>query len=56
MNTLRHFVSRLPITALLLPLMMLASSCRRFNADGSLAPWGVLLAILDIWALVNIFG
>ncbi|MBF9223528.1 PLDc_N domain-containing protein [Hymenobacter sp. BT662] len=36
--------------------MMLASSCRRFYADGSLAPWGVLLAILDIWALVNIFG
>jgi hypothetical protein len=56
MNTLRHFNSRLPLTALLLPLVALISSCSRRNADGSLATWGVLLLILDIVALVNIFN
>ncbi|MBF9142988.1 PLD nuclease N-terminal domain-containing protein [Hymenobacter properus] len=55
MNTLRHFASRLPLTALLLPLMLLATSCSRFNADGSLATWGYVLLALDILALLDVF-
>lgn len=56
MHSIRQFVARLPLAALLLPLLFFATSCSRFNADGSLAPWGILLVILDIWALLNIFG
>ncbi len=55
MQTLRHFASRLPFTALLLPLMLLATSCSRFNNDGSLATWGYVIIALDILALVDVF-
>lgn len=57
MKPLRSFAGRLPLlAALLLPLVLLTTGCARFNADGSLAPWGIALVILDIWAIVTIFG
>jgi len=57
MKPLCSFSGRLPLlAALLLPLVLVATGCTRFNADGSLAPWGIALAILDIWAIINIFG
>ena len=57
MKPLRSFAGRLPLlAALLLPLALLTTGCARFNADGSLAPWGIALVILDIWAIITIFG
>ncbi|MFD1870878.1 PLD nuclease N-terminal domain-containing protein [Hymenobacter bucti] len=57
MKALRSFPERLPLLAtLLLPLMMLTASCNRFQADGSLAPWGILLLILDVIAVINVFN
>ncbi|WP_151086671.1 PLD nuclease N-terminal domain-containing protein [Hymenobacter baengnokdamensis] len=57
MKSLRSFSERLPLLAtLLLPLLLLATSCNRFNANGGLAPWGILLLILDILAIFNVFG
>lgn len=55
MHTLRHFASRLPFSALMLPLLLLATSCSRFNNDGSLATWGYVLIALDILALIDVF-
>ncbi|WP_460617982.1 PLD nuclease N-terminal domain-containing protein [Hymenobacter ruber] len=55
MRTLRHYTSRLPLAALLLPLMLLATSCSRFNNDGSLATWGYVLLALDIIAMLDVF-
>ncbi|MFD2719291.1 PLD nuclease N-terminal domain-containing protein [Hymenobacter monticola] len=54
MNTLRHFASRLPLTALLLPLMLLATSCSRYNDNGSLSIIGVIYLILAIAAVISL--
>jgi di/tricarboxylate transporter len=54
MNTLRHFASRLPLTALLLPLMLLATSCSRYNDSGSLSIVGVIYLILAIAAVISL--
>jgi len=57
MKSLRSFVDRLPVLALLLlPLLMLTTGCARFNADGSTTTWGILLAVLDIWAIITVLG
>lgn len=57
MKSLRTFSERLPVLAtLLLPLLLLTASCSRFNADGSLAPWGILLLVLDVIAIINVFN
>jgi hypothetical protein len=55
MQTLHHYTSRLPIAALMLPLMLVATSCSRFNADGSLTLWAYALLALDILALIDVF-
>ncbi|WP_201977791.1 PLD nuclease N-terminal domain-containing protein [Hymenobacter rubidus] len=55
MQTLRNSASRLPFAVLLLPLMLLMSSCSRFNDDGSLATWGYVLLALDILAMLDVF-
>lgn len=54
MRTLRHFASRLPLTALLLPLLVLATSCDGRNSNGSLSIFGVLYLILAIAAVVSL--
>jgi len=54
MRTLRHFASRLPLMALLLPLMMFVSSCSRYNNNGSLSIAGVVYLILAIAALFSL--
>ena len=54
MQTLRHFASRLPLTALLLPLTLLATSCSRYNDSGSLSIVGVLYLILAIAAVISL--
>jgi hypothetical protein len=57
MRQIHSFSSRLPVlVALLMPILLLTTGCNRFNADGSVAPWGLLLLALDIWALISIFG
>jgi hypothetical protein len=57
MKALRSFSQRLPLLAtLLLPLLLLTTSCNRFNADGSLAPWGIALLVLDVLAIINVFN
>ncbi|HEX8330394.1 MAG TPA: PLD nuclease N-terminal domain-containing protein [Hymenobacter sp.] len=54
MQTLRQFASRLPSTALLLPLLLLATSCSRYNNNGSLSIVGVLYLILAIAAVISL--
>ena len=56
MKSLQTFTNRLPLLAtLLLPLLLLTTSCARFNADGSLALWGYALLALDVLALLDVF-
>ncbi|WP_082115971.1 PLD nuclease N-terminal domain-containing protein [Hymenobacter terrenus] len=54
MHPLRHVASRLPLAALLPPLMLLASSCRRYKSNGSLSFIGVLYLILAIAAVISL--
>jgi hypothetical protein len=54
MRTLSSFTSRLPIAALLLPLLMLATSCSRYNNSGSLSIAGVIYLILAIAAVISL--
>jgi hypothetical protein len=54
MQTLRRFASRLPVTALLLPLLLLATSCSRRNSNGSLSIVGVIYLILAIAAIISL--
>lgn len=54
MQTLRHFTSRLPLVALLLPLTLLATSCSRYNDNGSLSIAGVIYLILAIAAVISL--
>ena len=57
MRHIHSYSGRLPaLMALLTPLLLITASCNRFNADGSVAPWGLLLLALDIWAFISIFG
>ena len=54
MHTLRHFASRVPFVALLLPLMLLATSCSRYNDTGGLSIAGVIYLILAIAAVISL--
>ena len=54
MRTLRQFASRVPLAALLLPLMLFVSSCSRYNNNGSLSIAGVVYLILAIAALFSL--
>lgn len=54
MRTLRHFASRTPLGALLLPLMLFVSSCSRYNNNGSLSIAGVVYLVLAIAALISL--
>ena len=54
MNTLRHFTSRLPLTALLLPLALLFSACSRYGNNGGLSIIGIIYLILAIAAVISL--
>jgi protein-S-isoprenylcysteine O-methyltransferase Ste14 len=54
MRTLSSFASRLPIAALLLPLLMFATSCSRYNDSGSLSIAGIIYLILAIAAVISL--
>ncbi|MDQ2773025.1 MAG: PLD nuclease N-terminal domain-containing protein [Bacteroidota bacterium] len=54
MQTLRHYASRLPLAALMLPLMLVATSCSRYNDSGSLSIVGVIYLILSIAAVISL--
>ena len=54
MRTLRHFAARLPLTALLLPLLLFVSSCSGRNSNGSLSIFGILYVILAIAAVISL--
>ena len=54
MQTLRHYASRLPLTALLMPLLLLATSCSRYNNNGSLSIAGVVYLIMAIAAVISL--
>lgn len=54
MQIVRQFASRLPLTALLLPLLLLVTSCSRYNDNGSLSIAGVLYLILAIAAVISL--
>jgi hypothetical protein len=58
MHTLRHYASRLPISALMLPLLLLATSCSRpslYNENGGVRIFGVIYYIFAILAIIDIF-
>ncbi len=46
---------RLSTATLLLPLLLLVTSCNRYNNSGSLAIWGYVLLALDVLALFDVF-
>lgn len=54
MRLLRQSVARVSFPALLLPLMLLFSSCSRYNNNGSLSIAGVIYLILAIAAVVSL--
>jgi di/tricarboxylate transporter len=54
MQTLRQYTSRLPLVALLLPFTLLATSCSRYNDNGSLSIVGVIYLILAIAAVISL--
>jgi len=55
MNKLASLSARLSLYVPMLALMLVASSCARFNTDGSLATWGYILLALDVLALFDVF-
>ncbi len=57
MNAINTLTKRLPGAGLLLSLLTvsLLSSCSRFNADGSLGIWGLVILALDVFVLFDIF-
>lgn len=55
MRTFNSFVSRVPLATLLLPFLLLATSCSRYNNNGNLAIWGYVLLALDVLALLDVF-
>jgi len=55
MNKLASLSTRLSLYVPILALMLVTSSCTRFNADGSLAIWGYVLLALDVLALFDVF-
>lgn len=54
MRTFRHFASRLPIAALLFPLLLVVSSCSRYNDSGSLSIAGIIYLALAIGAVISL--
>ena len=55
MRTSNSLASRAPLAALLMPLMLMVTSCSRYNNNGSMAIWGYVLLALDILALLDVF-
>lgn len=55
MRTFNSPASRVPLATLLLPFLLLATSCSRYNDSGSLAIWGYVLLALDVLALLDVF-
>ena len=54
-TTLTKLTSRLSLPALLLPLLLLATSCARVNSGGNTTLFGVIILILDVLALFDVF-
>ncbi len=55
MRSISSFTQRLPLATLLLPLLLLATSCSRYNNNGGLAIWGYVLLALDVLAWLDVF-
>lgn len=54
-TTLTKLTLRLSLPALLLPLLLLATSCARVNSGGNTTLFGVIILILDVLALFDVF-
>lgn len=54
MRQLTNFASRLATPALLSSVLLLATSCSRYNNNGSLSIAGVVYIILAIYALISL--
>lgn len=54
-TSLSNLLGRLPIAALLLPLLMFATSCSRQDMNGRTTIFGVIILILDVLALFDVF-
>jgi hypothetical protein len=55
MNKLAPYLNRLAFSAPLLALLLITSSCSRYNSNGGLATWGYVLLALDLLALFDVF-
>jgi hypothetical protein len=58
MNTLRHFASRLPLAALLLPLTLLVTSCSRpslYKSNGAMSIVALLNYVVAIIVIIDVF-
>ena len=54
-TTLTKLTLQLSLPALLLPLLLLATSCARVNSGGNTTLFGVIILILDVLALFDVF-
>ena len=54
-TTFSNLVARLPVSALFLPLLLLATSCSRVSSGGNTTLFGIIILILDVLALLDIF-
>lgn len=54
-TSLSNLSARLSSPALLLPLLLLATSCARQDMSGNTTIFGVIILILDVLALLDVF-
>ncbi|ALD22136.1 PLD nuclease N-terminal domain-containing protein [Hymenobacter sp. DG25A] len=55
MNKLAPYLNRVAVALPMLALLLVMSSCSRYNANGGLATWGYVLLALDILAMIDVF-
>jgi hypothetical protein len=54
-TSLSNLMARVSLPALLLPLLMFATSCARRDMNGNTTIFGVVILILDVLALLDVF-
>lgn len=55
MNKLASLSTRLSFYVPMLAITLLMTACSRYNNNGGLAMWGVILLVLDILAMIDVF-
>ncbi|TGE26621.1 PLD nuclease N-terminal domain-containing protein [Hymenobacter metallicola] len=55
MNKIAALANRIPVAAILLALTLTTTACSRFNGNGNLSLWGIIILVLDVLALIDVF-